>query len=341
MPTPHYFWVFQQVSTITINPCIFFPHSLSIHAIFFPRSLYSFASIVQSFLIIPSSHSTDTMDTNNPIVDTKDAMDPSRRYGIADPTNRHKFTCKFCAKSTSIGVYRLKQHLVGGFKNCKRCPKCPEHVREEVKNYMIQKEAEKSARTTDHSNVVALDDYDEDDDDVGQGSSKPPPKKPRQKGHLDKFYANKPEDKLKGRKCGKHQTINELSYCNGICCTIWPGIQTSNHVCMSLEFLYLKNEVESTQKVLKDYKQEWAVKGCSILSDGWRDSTVQKNIVNFLVNSPKGSVFLKSLDVSEIKKDANTLFKMLDDMVEEIGEENVVQVVKDNASNYVKVGSMF
>ncbi|XP_039001335.1 uncharacterized protein LOC120127510 [Hibiscus syriacus] len=66
----------------------------------------------------------------------------------------------------------------------------------------------------------------------------------------------------------------------------------------------------------------------------------EKDIVNFLVNSPKGSVFLKSLDVSKIKKDANTLFKMLDYMVEKIGEENVVQVVTDNASNYVKAGMM-
>ena len=55
----------------------------------------------------------------------------------------------------------------------------------------------------DHSNVVALDDYDEDDDGVGPGSIKPPPKKPRQKGPLDKFYVNKPEDKLKGRKMWK------------------------------------------------------------------------------------------------------------------------------------------
>nr|KAJ0198970.1 hypothetical protein LSAT_V11C600315300 [Lactuca sativa] len=113
------------------------------------------------------------------------------------PTNGHKFTCKFCAKSTSGGVHRLKQHLVGGFKNSKRCPKCPEHVREEVKNYLTQKEAEKSSRTTDQSNVVALDDYDEDDDGMGQGP-------------LNNFYANKPEEKLKGRKGGKQQTINEV-----------------------------------------------------------------------------------------------------------------------------------
>lgn len=46
------------------------------------------------------------------------------------------------------------------------------------------------------------------------------------------------------------------------------------------------------------------------------------------------------MDVSEVIKDANFLFKILDDMVEEVGEENVVQVVTDNASNYVKAGKL-
>ena len=56
------------------------------------------------------------------------------------------------------------------------------------------------------------------------------------------------------------------------------------------------------------------------------------------MNSPKGSVFIRSMDVSNVVKDANLLFKILDDLVEEVGEENVVQVVIDNASNYVKAG---
>lgn len=74
------------------------------------------------------------------------------------------------------------------------------------------------------------------------------------------------------------------------------------------------------------------------MSDGWRDSVVQKGIINFLVNSPKGSVFLKSVDVSEVVKDANLLFNMLDQVVDEVGESNIVQVVTDNASNYIKAG---
>lgn len=94
--------------------------------------------------------------------------------------------------------------------------------------------------------------------------------------------------------------------------------------------------IDKTQMLV--HKQEWAIKGCSILSDGWCDSVVQKDIVNFLVNSPGGSVFIKSVEVSEVVKDPITLFQMLDNIVEEVGEPNVIQVVTDNASNYVMAG---
>lgn len=79
--------------------------------------------------------------------------------------------------------------------------------------------------------------------------------------------------------------------------------------------------------------------GCSISVDGWYDSDVEKDIVNFLVNSPKGSMLIKSIDVSKIVKDAN-LFSMFDNMVEEVGEQNVVQVVTSYIFNYVKAVAM-
>ena len=63
-------------------------------------------------------------------------------------------------------------------------------------------------------------------------------------------------------------------------------------------------------------------------------------ILSFLVNSPKMIVFLKNIDTSNISKNANNLFELLDIMVDDIGEENVVQVVIDSASTYVKVGEM-
>lgn len=51
-------------------------------------------------------------------------------------------------------------------------------------------------------------------------------------------------------------------------------------------------------------------------------------------------MFLKSIDASDRVKDANLLFELLDEVVMEVGVANVVQVVTDNASNYVLAGKM-
>jgi len=49
---------------------------------------------------------------------------------------------------------------------------------------------------------------------------------------------------------------------------------------------------------------------------------------------------LKSIDGSKFVKTGEKLFEMLDALAEEIGEENVVQVITDNSSNYVSVGKL-
>ena len=73
------------------------------------------------------------------------------------------------------------------------------------------------------------------------------------------------------------------------------------------------------------------------MSDGWTDGK-SRCLINFLVNSPTGSWFMKSIDDSDTIKDGELMFKYLDDVVEEIEEENVVQAITDNASNYVNAG---
>ena len=52
------------------------------------------------------------------------------------------------------------------------------------------------------------------------------------------------------------------------------------------------------------------------------------------MNSPKGIVFLYSLDTYDISKTIDKVFKMLDDVVKFVGEENVVQVITDNVANF-------
>ncbi|XP_050222226.2 uncharacterized protein LOC126672323 [Mercurialis annua] len=102
---------------------------------------------------------------------------------------------------------------------------------------------------------------------------------------------------------------------------------------------YLKKEVESVNSMLEKYKKEWKKTGCTLMSDRWTDKK-SRSLTNFLVNSPSETVFLKSIDTFVVIKDAQKLFEMFDGLVEEIGQENVVQVVTDSASAYVKAGNL-
>ena len=57
--------------------------------------------------------------------------------------------------------------------------------------------------------------------------------------------------------------------------------------------------------------------GCPLMLDGWTNNR-ERSITNFLVNSPKGTVFLKYIDTFDISKNAENLFQMLDSLVQEI-----------------------
>lgn len=73
------------------------------------------------------------------------------------------------------------------------------------------------------------------------------------------------------------------------------------------------------------------------MTDGWTGRR-RRTILNFLVNNPKGLIFLKSIDALVISNTSNKVFMMIDDVVvEEVGEDNFVQVITNNASNYKAV----
>ncbi|XP_020222646.1 uncharacterized protein LOC109805096 isoform X2 [Cajanus cajan] len=101
----------------------------------------------------------------------------------------------------------------------------------------------------------------------------------------------------------------------------------------------LKKELEYTKGLLKGHEEERVKYGCSIMSDGWTDRK-SRTLINFLVNSSMGTMFVKSVDASEYTKTGEKVFELLNSFVEEIGEKNVVQVVTDNGSNYVMAGKI-
>ncbi|XP_059077416.1 uncharacterized protein LOC131876340 [Cryptomeria japonica] len=99
----------------------------------------------------------------------------------------------------------------------------------------------------------------------------------------------------------------------------------------------LTNAVARAREVMEDQKIDWANYGCTILSDGWTDGK-NRTIINFLVACKDNVVFLKSVDASNKVKNAETLAGMLERVIMEVGVENVVQIITDNAAAYVSAG---
>jgi len=99
----------------------------------------------------------------------------------------------------------------------------------------------------------------------------------------------------------------------------------------------LTKEVEYTNDLMKGHKEQWQQFGCSLMSNAWTDGN-QRCLINFLVHSGARTMFIKSIDASKFVKTGKKIFELFDAVVEEIGEENIVQVIADNGSNYVLAG---
>ncbi|GKV26461.1 hypothetical protein SLEP1_g35752 [Rubroshorea leprosula] len=118
---------------------------------------------------------------------------------------------------------------------------------------------------------------------------------------------------------------------------IGPGYKAPSYHAMRSNLLHnLKQEV---QLLVNSYRNIWAETGCTIMRDGWQD---QKNrqLINFLVYCPRGITFVKSVDASDVVKDASMLCNLFRELVEFVGSDNVVHLVTDNAANYKKAGRL-
>lgn len=100
---------------------------------------------------------------------------------------------------------------------------------------------------------------------------------------------------------------------------------------------YLENEYIEMRKYVDSHRDIWKIYGCTIMCDGWTGPT-KLSILNFMVYSKGSTVFLKSVDASHKKKTAEYIYGLLDEIILDVGPENVVQIVTDNASAFKKAG---
>ena len=116
-----------------------------------------------------------------------------------------------------------------------------------------------------------------------------------------------------------------------------PGMKPPNY--HELRVPLLKKEVETTREAINDHEQVWEKNGCSIMTDGWQDKR-ERTLINFLVNCPKRSMFVVSVDASSYSKIGEKIFELHMNFMEKIGLSKVVQVVTDSASSNVLAGKI-
>ena len=106
-----------------------------------------------------------------------------------------------------------------------------------------------------------------------------------------------------------------------------------------IENTYLEEEVQELEVYITTLKAEWPIYGCTIMCDGWSFRT-RKPIINFMIYCDRSMRYHSLVDTTNIPKTADYIFSLMDKVVEEVGEENVVQVVTDNEVSFKVVGML-
>ncbi|XP_016647083.1 PREDICTED: uncharacterized protein LOC107880321 [Prunus mume] len=98
----------------------------------------------------------------------------------------------------------------------------------------------------------------------------------------------------------------------------------------ALRTTLLQQEKRHVERCLQPIKSTWSTKGVSVCSDGWTDSQ-RRPLINIMATSESGPMFLKGINCDGEYKDKHCIANFLIDAIKEIGYQNVVQVITDNA----------
>ena len=299
--------------------------------------------------------------------------DPAWAHARAVLGARNNTECLYCNKVIrGGGITRMKEHLAGIQGNVGPCKKVSEDVKWQMKELLneMKKSKEKKRKIISeiggHHEDLTSDDINDIDEGQYSQLSKGKGKvkesgSGKSVGGINRFFAPRTtpgaQPSIKSSMCSKEMIVKAKMavarwwydanlpfnaaqskfYQPAIdaMTAIGPGFKgPSLH---ELRGSLLQMTVNDVQDYLQEIKKAWSDTGCSLMADGWTNQK-QQSIINFLVFSPKGTMFLKSVDTSGFRKDAETLFKLFDEVVQEIGVENLVQFITDNDASYKAAG---
>ncbi|XP_028061928.1 uncharacterized protein LOC114265344 [Camellia sinensis] len=281
------------------------------------------------------------------------------KFGTQVEGTRYHIICKFSGHHIKRGITRFKQHLAHQTGQVHSCPNVSRDVMQEMMKHLQNKKmskADKQKRKVELEAHIRRDDLCDEDEwgdfvDLRDDDSDSNPEMTRARqaksvretggGGRNWIKPNAPEARLRAMDVELQKSKIDLEYTQpmlDVAAEVGPGVKGPS--AYEVSEVYLGMEHDEMTEWIGSFKGIWAEGGVSIMCDGWSNLTWQ-HIINFLVYCNRGTIFHKSIDASNIiSRTVEYYFGLLDKVVDEIGEQYVVQVVTDNEPALKAAGKM-
>ncbi|KAL6320614.1 hypothetical protein AAG906_008614 [Vitis piasezkii] len=269
-------------------------------------------------------------------------------WEYAEKLDGNKVRCKFCLRVLNGGISRLKHHLSRlPSKGVNPCSKVRDDVTDRVRAIISSKEDGKETSSAkkqrvaeakspgNYSAIKALMSVETPSPiakifppitHMGPSSSNDGENAERSIALF--FFENKLDFSV-ARSSSYQLMIEAVSKCG-------HGFRGPSAEILKTTWLErIKSEVSLQSK---DIEKEWATTGCTIIADTWTDNK-SRALINFLVSSPSRTFFHKSVDASSYFKNTKYLADLFDSVIQDLGPDNVVQIIMDSTLNYTGVAS--
>ncbi|KAL3653598.1 hypothetical protein CASFOL_003279 [Castilleja foliolosa] len=260
-------------------------------------------------------------------------------WEYADRLEGNKVRCKFCDRILNGGISRLKHHLSRlPSKGVNPCTKVRDDVSNKVREIIASKDGGKDNSVTKGQNIITIPEIIapvpisisatkpvELPPLIGKSISSRTDQENAERFIALFFFENK-LDLSVARSLSYHQMIDALKKCGSDNGFVGPTAE-------ALKTTWLEKIKAELVSNSKDVEKEWAMTGCTIVAETWTDNK-SRALINFLVASPSRTFFHKSVDASSYYKNIKYLSDLFDSVIQEIGPENVVQVIIDNTLNF-------
>ncbi|XP_009362122.2 uncharacterized protein LOC103952280 [Pyrus x bretschneideri] len=279
---------------------------------------------------------------------------------LVDAT-KQKVRCNYCQREFSGGVYRMKFHLAQiKNKDIVPCTEVPTDVRDNILSIISTPKKQKTPKKPKVDKALAANGqqnsssasggFHPNHGTSGQNGSTSPSLLfpcPSPVAHLEVGDAQKQKQDVADKKIAVffiHNSVpfsaaKSIYYQEMVDAIADCGVDYKAPSYESLRSSLLEKVKGDIHDCYKKCRDEWKETGCTILCDSWSDGR-NKSLVIFSVTYPKGTLFLKSFDVSGHEDDATYLFELIESVVLEVGVENVVQVITNTTASYVYAGRL-